>query len=101
MRSLIKSTLVTVLLLGIGGTSLLLAQEGLIAEFPIEANELALHRLAQPGTPFIKASRRFAILGDERGTFKAWSYPLKLFRNFEFSFFVADSTRPIQDKDIN
>jgi len=101
MRSLIKSTLVTVLLLGIGGTSLLLAQEGLIAEFPVEANELTLHRLAQPGTPFIKASRRFAILGDERGTFEAWSYPLKLFRNFEFSFFVADSTRPIQDKDIN
>ena len=100
MRSHIISILVVLLLLGFGGTALLLAQEGLIAEFPIEANELALHRLAQPGTSFIKAGRRFAVLGDEGGAFEAWAYPLKLFRSFEFSFFVADSTRPILGKDI-
>ena len=100
MRSHIKSILVVLLLLGFGGTALLLAQEGLIAEFPIAANELALHRLAQPGTSFIKAGRRFAVLGDEGGAFEAWAYPLKLFRSFEFSFFVADSTRPILGKDI-
>lgn len=100
MKSLIKSILVAVLLLGFGGTSPLLAQESLIAEFPIAANELTLHRLAQPGTSFIKAGRRFAVLGDESGTFEAWAYPLKLFRSFVFSFFVADSTHPILGKDI-
>ena len=100
MRALIESILVTVLLLVFGDTSLLLAQEGLIAKFPVEANELALHRLAQPGTSLIKAGRRFAVLGDESGAFEAWAYPLKLFRSFEFSFFVADSTRPILGKDI-
>ncbi len=100
MKSLIKSILVAVLLLGFGGTSPLLAQESLIAEFPVEANELTLHRLAQPGTSFIKAGRRFALLGDESGTFEAWAYPLKLFRSFAFSFFVADSTHPILGKDI-
>ena len=100
MRALIESILITLLLLVFGDTSLLLAQEGLIAKFPVEANELALHRLAQPGTSLIKAGRRFAVLGDESGAFEAWAYPLKLFRSFEFSFFVADSTRPILGKDI-
>ncbi len=87
-------------MIGLLGMSSLNAQEGLIPKFPREENELRLHRLAQPGTPFIKASRRSAILGDESGTFEAWVYPLKLFRSFDFSFFVADSTRPIQGKDI-
>lgn len=76
------------------------AQEGLIPAFTIEPNPIALERLAQPGTPFDKVGRKFAILGDESGAFEAWAYPLKLFRKFEMSFFVASSTRPIQARDI-
>lgn len=75
-------------------------QEGLIPAFKIEHNPLALNRLAQPETPFDKAGRKFAILGDESGSFEAWAYPLKLLRNFEFSFLVGSSTRLIPARDI-
>ncbi len=80
--------------------SVSLAQDGSIPAFKLEANDLELHRLAQPSTPFNKAGRRFAILGFENGSFEAWAYPLKLIRNFEFSFLVGSSTRPIHGKDI-
>jgi glycogen debranching enzyme len=76
------------------------AQEGLIRAFRLEDNPLTLERLARPGSPFDKVGRKFAILADESGTFEAWAYPLKLFRNFTLSFLVGDSTRPIRGKDI-
>jgi glycogen debranching enzyme len=34
------------------------------------------------------------------GAFEAWAYPLKLFRNFEISFFLGSSTRPIRPAEI-
>ncbi len=74
--------------------------EGSISSFAIERDEVILHRLAQPNTYFDKVGRRFAILGYESGTFEAWAYPLKLVRNFEFSFLLKNSTRPIQAKEI-
>jgi len=76
------------------------AQEGSIPAFKLEPNKLTLRRLARPGTPFDKVGRKFAILADESGSFEAWAYPLKLFRNFEFSFLVGSSTRPIPGRDI-
>lgn len=76
------------------------AQERFIPHFKLAANDLKLERLANPGKPFIKAGRKFAILGNESGSFEAWAYPLKILRNFEFSFFVRNSTRPIHGKDI-
>jgi len=76
------------------------AQEGLIPAFQIESNPIALERLAKPGTPFDKVGRKFALLGDESGSFEAWAYPLKLLRNFEFSFYVGRSSRPLLAKDI-
>lgn len=76
------------------------AQEGLITAFKLEPNDLELQRIAKPGTPFDKVGRKFAILGDESGSFEAWAYPLKLLRNFEFSFFVRTSTRSVMGKDI-
>ncbi|MGD2245871.1 MAG: GH116 family glycosyl hydrolase [Candidatus Aminicenantes bacterium] len=75
-------------------------QDGLIPEFGVKTHSMTLERLARPGTPFDKTGRKFAVLGDESGTFEAWAYPLKLLRNFEFSFFVGSSTRPIKAKDI-
>src|SRR4030067_1208246 len=76
------------------------AQEGLIPSFKIERDDITLERLAQANTYFDKVGRRFAILGQEGGTFEAWAYPLKLVRNFEFSFLLKNTTRPIPAKDI-
>ncbi len=76
------------------------AQEGIIDAFEIKENDLTLKRLAQPYTYFDKVGRKFGILGFESGSFEAWAYPLKLFRNFEFSFFIGSSTEPIFGKDI-
>jgi hypothetical protein len=76
------------------------AQEGTIPSFELEHNPITLKRLARPGTPFDKVGRKFALLADESGSFEAWAYPLKIFRNFTFSFLVGNSTRPILGKDI-
>ncbi|GJQ21950.1 MAG: hypothetical protein HBSIN02_23050 [Bacteroidia bacterium] len=76
------------------------AQQGLIPAFDLESNDIALTRLAQPGTPFDKVGRRFALLGFESGTFEAWAYPLKLVRSCELSFFIGSSTEPIRARDI-
>ncbi len=76
------------------------AQDGLIPDFTIERDDLTLGRPALPNTYFDKVGRRFAILGLESGAFEAWAYPLKLLRNFEFSFLLRNSTRPILAKDI-
>ena len=73
---------------------------GLIPAFPIKHDAMTIHKLAQPFTPFDKVGRKFAILGYESGSFEAWAYPLKLLRNFEFSFFLENSTRPIRAADI-
>jgi hypothetical protein len=74
--------------------------EGSVPGFKIEPNPLELHRAAQPQTPFDKVGRRFALLGFESGAFEAWAYPLKLLRNFEFSFLLGTSTVPILGRDI-
>lgn len=74
--------------------------EGTVPEFRIESSPIGLGRAAQPQTPFDKVGRRFALLGFESGAFEAWAYPLKLIRNFEFSFLLGTSTVPIQGCDI-
>lgn len=81
-------------------TSLAIAQPGTIRRFALADNPVALTRLAQPSTYFDKVGRKFAILGTESGSFEAWAYPLKLVRDFEFSFFVGSSTEPIRGNAI-
>ena len=76
------------------------AAEGTVAGFKIERGDLELARPAMPQTPFTKAGRKFALLGFESGGFEAWAYPLKLLRNFEFSFLLGASTVPIEGRDI-
>lgn len=76
------------------------SQDGLIPAFKLHANDLELQRLAQPATYFDKVGRKFAVLGVESGAIEAWAYPLKLLRNFEFSFFIGSSTEPIRGRDI-
>ncbi|HEY6951721.1 MAG TPA: GH116 family glycosyl hydrolase, partial [Bacteroidota bacterium] len=80
--------------------SVLFCQSSTVPAFKLEPNRLELHRLAQSGTYFDKVGRRFAILGNESGSFEAWAYPLKLFRNFEFSFYIGSSTEPIRGKEV-
>jgi len=75
-------------------------QEGAVPAFKFEPCSIQLSRQAQPLTYFDKVGRKFAILGFEGGSFEAWAYPLKLFRNFEFSFLIGSSTTPVQGRDI-
>ena len=82
------------------GSPVLRAQDGLIQRFTVDKSPIALSRLAQPQTYFDKAGRRFAVLGLESGSFEAWAYPLKLFRNAELSFLIGSSTQPLPARDI-
>jgi len=75
-------------------------QHETLPAFQWEPNPLTLTRPARPGFPFHKSGRRFAILGDETGTFEAWAYPLKLLRDFKFSFLTGGSTQPIPARDL-
>lgn len=74
--------------------------EGLIRAFRFAPSEIELARSARPGTYFDKTGRKFAILGFESGSFEAWAWPLKIFRNFELSFLLGTSTVPIEGRDI-
>ena len=77
-----------------------LGQDGTIPGFKFEPCTIQLSRPAQPLTYFDKVGRKFAVLGFESGSFEAWAYPLKLFRNFEFSFLIGSDTVPVQGRDI-
>jgi hypothetical protein len=98
MKRALYFTIFTILLVLFLNTAW--AMEGLITAFKLEPNDLELARGAQPHTYFDKVGRRFAILGYENGSFEAWAYPLKILRNFEFSFLIGSSTQPIQGADI-
>jgi hypothetical protein len=73
---------------------------GTVPAFAIERSGMRLSRPARPGTYFDKVGRRFALLGDESGSFEAWAYPLKLLRGFELSFLIGSSTTPIRGRDV-
>lgn len=75
-------------------------EDRFINRFDFRPSDLTITRAARPQTPFDKVGRKFAILGTEDGRFEAWAYPLKLLRDFELSFFIGSSTRPIAAADI-
>ena len=76
------------------------APAGTVPRLAIERSDLVLERVARPGAPFDKVGRKFAILAEEGGSFEAWAWPLKLVRNFSFSFLLGSSTTPIAGRDI-
>ncbi|MBM3312112.1 MAG: hypothetical protein FJY80_11455, partial [Candidatus Aminicenantes bacterium] len=76
------------------------ALDGLVPRFELEPCGIALRRTARPDAYFDKAGRRFAVLGTESGTFEAWAYPLKLVRNFEFSFLLPTGATPLRGRDL-
>ena len=71
-----------------------------VKKFSLFENDIALERVANPARRMEKVGRRFAVLGYEDGRFEAWAYPLKILRDFKISFFLENSTRPIEAKDI-
>ncbi len=75
-------------------------EEGTIPFFALASDEFHLQRPARPDAPFDRCGEKFALLGQESGCFEAWAYPIKLLRNFEFSFLLGNSTRPIAGRDI-
>ncbi len=76
------------------------AQEGTVPAFGFEPCAIRLSRPARPGTYFDKIGRKFAVLGSEDGAVEAWAWPLKLFRDFRFSFFLGSSTVPVEGRDV-
>jgi hypothetical protein len=76
------------------------AQEGTVPAFDFEPCAIRLSRPARPGTHFDKVGRKFAVLGSEDGSFEAWAWPLKLFRDFRFSFLLGSSTVPVEGRDV-
>jgi hypothetical protein len=72
---------------------------GPIPDFEIIYDDITLERIAQSTKPMEKVGRKFAILGYEDGRFEAWAYPLKILRNFEFSFLIENSTTPIKSSE--
>lgn len=75
-------------------------QEGTVPAFAFEPCALRLTNAARPGSSFDKVGRRFAVLGSGDGSFEAWAWPLKLFRDFRFSFLLGSSTTPVEGRDV-
>ncbi len=76
------------------------SREGTVSAFGFAPCAIRLSGPARPGTTFDKVGRKFAVLGSGDGSFEAWAWPLKLFRNFEISFLLASSTLPVAGRDI-
>jgi len=99
-RAAISATVFVLLCVSTAAYGQAAAPAGSVPRFKIEPTDINLTRAAQPFTPFDKAGRKFAVLGFESGNFEAWAYPLKILRNFEFSFLVGTSTVPVLGGDI-
>lgn len=95
-----KKTTVLIILIMAFSAAKAWALDGLIPRFAFEPCDIGFKRPARPSAYFDKAGRKFVILGAESGSFEAWAYPLKILRDFEFSFLVGTSSRPIPGRDI-
>ncbi len=93
--SMAKKTTVLFILILVCSAAKAWALDGLIPRFAFEPCDIGFKRPARPSAYFDKAGRKFVILGAESGCFEAWAYPLKILRDFEFSFLVGTSSRPI------
>ena len=95
-----KSPVLGCIFLLLTSTAALWPADRTVDRFAFAPCDIALSRAARPLAPFDKVGRAFAILGTESGAFEAWAYPLKVLRNFELSFFIGSSTRPIAARDV-
>ena len=79
---------------------LLVSLPGSVPDFAIRSSDDGLERVALSGNYFDKVGSKFAMLGEESGSFEAWAWPVQLFRDFRLSFFIGSSTTPIASEDI-
>ena len=59
--------------------------------------EIGTHELSRPARPweFVDAvGQHSGLLGNESGRFEAWVYPIKIFRDFDLTFVLADRRIP-------
>jgi len=66
-----------------------------IPRFPVYADPLTIARPAQPGKPFTVAGPYGALLGDQRGTFEAWLFPVKILSRLHITAELEDYHVPI------
>jgi len=74
--------------------------ERFISKFDFQKNPVEMNRIAQPMQYFDKIGMKSAVMGTEDGSFELWIWPWKVLRKFELSFFLENSTIPVQAKDI-
>ena len=72
------------------------AQTHGIPRFPIDNGTVSSAGSARAGAFLSDAGRRAALLGDETGSFEAWVWPLKLYRDLRLAFRIADNTIPLE-----
>ncbi len=71
-----------------------------VPKFEIAESPIQLGGPARPGVYLGGVGREAAFFGDETGTFEAWSWPVKLFHEFELAFKIPDYTEPIPGRSV-
>ncbi len=66
-----------------------------IPRFAIQADPLTISRGVEGGKPFTVAGARGALLGEQRGEFEAWLYPVKILSRFSITAELANYPVPI------
>ena len=70
-----------------------------MAQFPLAPDEamggLTIRRHVEPGKPFTVAGPCGAMLGEQDGSFEAWTFPVKLISHFTISAAVEGYPVPI------
>jgi glycogen debranching enzyme len=66
-----------------------------VPKFQIADSPIQLEGPARPGVYLGGVGREAAYFGDESGTLEAWSWPVKLFHDFQLAFKIPDYTEPI------
>ena len=66
----------------------------LMATAPFAVAQPVIRKPAQPGKFIEAVGRRAALLGYEDGTFEAWTFPIKVLRDFRLSAYIDDALEP-------
>ena len=73
--------------------------EGLVPRFERPASRLVLARPTQAGAFLDVVGRRAALLGYEHRSFEVWVYPLKILRDLQLEFEIADYPVPLSGEE--
>ncbi len=92
-----KATTLAALAL-LAGPAALGAQD--VAKFTVVQSPIQLEGPARPGVYLGGVGREAGFFGDETGTCEAWSWPVKLFHDFELAFKIPDYSEPIPGRSL-